>query len=90
MPRDSFVDDGFQLQGSAMLLPQTLQAYVAGSKINGQYGDPWDVSVGANWFPLKRRELRVNTQFLYLDGRPSATRRRRSSSEAMAGCSRRT
>ena len=70
VPRDSFVDDGFQLQGSAMLVPQTLQAYVAGSKINGQYGDPWDVSVGANWFPFKRREVRVNTQFLYLDESP--------------------
>jgi hypothetical protein len=70
LPRDSFVDDGFQLQGSAMLLPKTLQAYVAGSKINGQYGDPWDVSIGANWFPFKRRELRFNTQFLYLDRSP--------------------
>jgi hypothetical protein len=70
VPRNSFVDDGFQLQGSAMLVPQTLQAYVAGSKINGQYGDPWDVSIGANWFPFKRRELRLNTQFLYLDESP--------------------
>jgi hypothetical protein len=70
LPRNSFVDNGFQLQGSAMLLPQTLQAYVAGSQINGQYGDPWDVSVGANWFPFKRRELRLNTQFLYLDRSP--------------------
>lgn len=70
VPRNSFVDDGFQLQGSAMLVPQTLQAYVAGSKINGQYGDPWDVSIGANWFPFARRELRLNSQFLYLDRSP--------------------
>jgi hypothetical protein len=70
LPRNSFEDDGFQLQASAMLLPKTLQAYVAGSQINGQYGDPWDVSVGANWFPFKRRELRLNTQFLYLDRSP--------------------
>ena len=70
LPRDRFLDDGFQLQGSAMLVPKTLQAYVAGSKINGQYGDPWDVSVGANWFPFKRRELRFNSQFLYLDQSP--------------------
>jgi len=70
LPRNSFVDNGFQLQGSAMLLPKTLQAYVAGSQINGQYGDPWDVSIGANWFPFQRRELRLNTQFLYLDRSP--------------------
>jgi hypothetical protein len=70
LPRSSFEDDGFQLQASAMLLPRSLQAYVAGSQINGQYGDPWDVSVGANWFPFKRRELRLNTQLLYLDRSP--------------------
>ena len=70
LPRNSFEDNGFQLQASAMLLPRSLQAYVAGSQINGQYGDPWDVSVGANWFPFKRRELRLNTQFLYLDRSP--------------------
>ena len=28
------------------------------------------MSVGANWFPFKRRELRFNTQFLYLDRSP--------------------
>ncbi len=33
----------------AMVLPQSLQAYVSGSKIYGEYGDPWDVA--------RRREL---------------------------------
>ena len=70
LPRESFDDTGFQLQGSAMLMPQTLQGYFAGSMINGQYGDPWDLSVGLNWFPMKRRELRLNAQALYLDRSP--------------------
>jgi hypothetical protein len=70
LPRNRFVDHGYQLQASAMLVPKTLQAYVAGSKIDGQYGDPWDVSIGANWFPFNRRELKLNTQFLYLDRSP--------------------
>jgi hypothetical protein len=70
LPRDSFDDTGFQLQASAMLVPRTLQGYVAGSMINGQYGDPWDMSVGLNWFPMRRRELRLNTQALYLEDSP--------------------
>ena len=28
------------------------------------------LTVGANWFPFKRSELRVNFQFLYLDRSP--------------------
>jgi hypothetical protein len=70
LPFNSMYDNGFQLQGSAMLVPQSLQGYLSGSKIFGQYGDPWDLAVGVNWFPMNRRELRVNVQGLYLDRSP--------------------
>ena len=63
-------DHGFQLQGSAMLVPKSLQAYVSGSKIFGQYGDPWDLADGRELVPMNRRELRVNMQGLYLDDSP--------------------
>jgi hypothetical protein len=64
---DKMFDHGFQLQGSAMVLPRSLQAYVSGSKIYGEFGDPWDVALGLNWFPMQRRELRLNVQGLYLE-----------------------
>jgi hypothetical protein len=70
LPFGEMYDNGFQLQGSAMLLPQSLQGYVSGSKIFGQFGDPWDLALGVNWFPMKRRELRVNVQGLYLNDSP--------------------
>ena len=70
MPFDEMYDHGFQLQGSAMVLPQSLQAYLSGSRIFGEYGDPWDLAAGVNWFPMKRRELRVNVQGLYLQDSP--------------------
>ena len=57
---------GFQLQGSAMVVPGQLQAYASGYKIFGEYGDPWDLALGVSWFPMSRRELRVNVQGLYL------------------------
>ena len=47
-----------------------LQAYVSGSKIFGEFGDPWDVALGLNWYPMKRRELRMNMQGLYLKDSP--------------------
>ncbi|UHQ56012.1 MULTISPECIES: hypothetical protein [unclassified Microbulbifer] len=70
LPVDDLWDHGFQLQGSTMLKPKTLQMFVAGSKINGEYGDPWDLALGFNFYPFKRRELRLTAQFLYLDNSP--------------------
>jgi hypothetical protein len=64
-------DRGFQLQGSMMAIPQTLQLYAAGSSIRGQYGNPWDTRLGINWFPFKNRVIRWNTQVMYIDKSPS-------------------
>jgi hypothetical protein len=63
-------DYGFQLQGSMMVVPSSLQAYVAYSKIFGEYGDPWGSSPGMNWFPFDRKEVRVSVQGLYLEDSP--------------------
>ena len=63
-------DQAFQLQGTAMVIPKTLQAYAGHSRIFGQYGDPWDFRVGANWFPYKNKVLRWNTEALYLRNSP--------------------
>jgi hypothetical protein len=65
IPVSSLFDHGFQLQASTMILPRELQAYVAGSEVFGQYGTPWDVSAGLNWYPFKRREVHINLQGIY-------------------------
>lgn len=70
VPENSLVDHGVQLQPSMMLIPQTLQAYLAGSYIFGEYGEPWDAAIGINWYPFKTRLLRWNTELLYLRDSP--------------------
>ncbi len=70
LPNDDFFDHGFQLQASTMLLPKTLQLFATGSTVFGEYGDPWDTSVGLNWFPFKRQQLRVASEVIYLDESP--------------------
>lgn len=70
IPVSKLDDKGFQIQGSMMITPKTLQAYLGYSYINGEYGNPSDISIGANWFPFKRKEMRVNVQGLYLDDSP--------------------
>ena len=70
VPLTDLYDSGFQLQASAMIIPKTLQLYVSGSKIFGEYGNPYDIAVGLNYFPFKRRDLRVNVMGLYVDRSP--------------------
>jgi hypothetical protein len=70
IPVKDLFDHGFQLQTSYMFLPKTLQGYLAGSKIFGEYGDPWDTAIGVNWFPFRHRLLRVNGELLYMKDSP--------------------
>jgi hypothetical protein len=58
----NFKDHGFQMQASAMLVPEVLQLYVGGSKIFGQFGEPWDSRVGFNWFPFANGSFRWNNE----------------------------
>ena len=70
IPVTELEDQGFQLQGSAMLIPKMLQGYAAYSYIDGEYGNPSDVSLGLNYFPMSRRELRLGVQALRLNDSP--------------------
>lgn len=67
IPVTSLFDHGFQVYASTMLKPDYWQAYVSGSQIYGQYGDPWDLAVGLTYFPFGRKEVRTNFQALYMD-----------------------
>ena len=60
-----FFDHGFQVQASAMLIPREFQLYAGASKIFGNFGNPWDARIGANWFPFKNRVMRWNNEWLY-------------------------
>jgi hypothetical protein len=70
LPRDDFFDQGFTLQASAMVISRTLQIYASGSKIFGQFGDPYDIAIGLNYFPLQRRDLRLNVMALWVKNSP--------------------
>ncbi len=63
-------DNGLQLQASSMVIDKTLQLYLSGSKIFGNYGDPWDGRFGANWYMLDNQAVRVNGEVIYLNNSP--------------------
>jgi hypothetical protein len=66
----NITDDGYQLQSSGMLIQKTLQAYLSGSQIFGQYGNPSEIRAGVNWYFVKERGLRVNAEWIHLDRSP--------------------
>ena len=63
-------DHGFQVQASAMAVKDVLQFYAGTSQINGHYGDGSEVRAGVNWYPLKKRGFRWNTEWIHLSKCP--------------------
>lgn len=63
-------DQGFQVQLAAMAIPKTLQLYVAGSQIDGEFGDPWDARVGVNWTPWHNKVIRWNFEAQHVHNSP--------------------
>jgi hypothetical protein len=70
IPVTSLFDHGFQLQASTMIMPRLLQAYVMGSKVFGEYGDPWEAGFGLTLFPFNRKQVRVNVEGIYMSRSP--------------------
>jgi Protein of unknown function (DUF3011) len=63
-------DTGYQLQASAMAIPETLQLYFGTSQVFGSYGDHWEVRGGENWYFMKSRGLRLNGEWMYVNRSP--------------------
>src|SRR3954468_9363239 len=63
-------DTGYQLQSSAMAIKDTLQLYLSGSQIFGDYGKPSEIRVGENYYFTKQRGLRLNTEFIHVNKSP--------------------
>ena len=53
-----------------MVVKNVLQLYLSGSQIFGDYGDPSEVRVGENWYFMKERGLRLNTEFIHVNHSP--------------------
>jgi len=63
-------DHGYQIQASAMLIRDQVQLYAGHSGIRGDYGDANDYRLGVNWYPVKKRGMRVNAEWINLDKSP--------------------
>jgi hypothetical protein len=64
------VDNGYQLQSSAMAVQKYLQLYLSGSQIFGSFGDASELRAGANWYFAGQRGLRGNAEWIHLNNCP--------------------
>ena len=53
-----------------MVVKNVLQLYLSGSQIFGDYGDPSEVRAGQNWYFMKQRGLRLNTELIHFNHSP--------------------
>jgi hypothetical protein len=70
IPVSELFDSGYTVQASAMLVNKTLQMYSTYSYINGEYGNPSELVVGFNWFPLKSKCFRINPEVMFENHAP--------------------
>lgn len=70
----SIFDHGFYVIASYEVIRKALQAYASTSWINDQFQRyPWEVLVGANWYPSGTRSLRFNLQAIHVDKSPASS-----------------
>ncbi len=66
--RNSIFDQMVQVDMSHMVIPKTLNAYVSGSYMFDEFErNPYEISLGLNYFPLHVRAWRLNAHFIYVD-----------------------
>jgi hypothetical protein len=63
-------DTGYSVQASGMVIDKTIQVYGIASYIDGEYGDPWELNFGINWFCYKNKMLRINPEVILVDRSP--------------------
>jgi hypothetical protein len=70
LPFTKLTDTGFQVQASAMAVPNLVQMYAGGSRVFGEYGDPSDIRAGVTYFPWKNQVVRWNFEYIHLKRSP--------------------
>jgi len=70
LPVDAVRDFGFYVQAAGMVVPKRFELYGGTSFIFGQYGQPKEYIFGSNYYPWDTRNIRLNSQLIYVDHSP--------------------
>lgn len=70
VPDGSIFDHGFMIQIADQVKPQKLELYTAYTYIWGEFNNPWEIAVGANYYPKKTRNWRLNMMINHVEQSP--------------------
>lgn len=70
VPQKQIYDNGIMTQVSYQVKPQKLELYSAYTYIWGEYNNPWEIAVGANYYPQKTRNWRLNLMVNHIEQSP--------------------
>jgi hypothetical protein len=70
LPLTSTFDRGFELSVSHFVVPKKLMLYGRGSRVIGQFGNPWEYAGGVKWYFLPTERLWLNAEVMRVNHAP--------------------
>jgi hypothetical protein len=70
LPLSSTFDHGFELSVEKFVIPRRLMVYGRGSKVFGQFADPWEYAGGVKWHFLPTERLWLSAELMRVQGSP--------------------
>jgi hypothetical protein len=86
LPLASTFDNGFELSAGQFVIPQKLMVYGRGSKVFGQFGDPWEYAGGVKWHFLPTERLWLSAELMRVKDLLIAEALLRTPQVSPAGC----
>jgi len=70
LPLASTFDNGFELSAGQFVVPKTLVLYARGSKVFGQFANPYEYAGGLKWYFLPTERLWMTGEMMRVSGAP--------------------
>jgi hypothetical protein len=70
LPLASTFDHGFELSVGQFVVPKKVMLYVRGSRVDGQFGNPWEYAGGVKWYFLPTERLWLNAEVMRVNHSP--------------------
>lgn len=74
LPVSTIFDHGFMAEAMQMVIKRTLGIYVVSGYVFDDFRRfPWELGGGANWYPARTRNWRINLHLLHVDKSPASS-----------------
>ena len=70
LPLASTFDHGFELSVGQFVIPKKLMLYGRGSRVVGQFGNPWEYAGGVKWYFLPTERIWLNGEVMRVNHSP--------------------